>query len=264
MKLLSYWKQPVRAGIFLFCLCLYGQRGEIIPLTPAIGYTLDAAENLHYEVFTDIPGFESAQFFEINPNRIEARIVFVEFSRRKASRRAYSLRQWSDLQLRVMGIPALSDEERSRIGKNLTYLRTNEILASIPVGQYVNIKHRSGKRIKGTLLSYGDRSLTIQTPVSVEQIKIWEMERITYREKIIQRPTWKLGMYGVAGVLGLLMMEVWNRQTSPRAEMVWNNRFMGAIYGTLVGGEVYDTIMILTSPRSQYGLTQAEMEKLKR
>ncbi len=264
MRLLNCWKRLSKTGIIFLCLSLYAQKGEIIPLSPAIGYTLDAAENVHYQVFTDIPGFESAQFFEINPNRIEARIVFVEFSRRKLNRRSFSLRKWSDLQLRVMAVPALSQAEREKIGKNLTYLRTNEILSSIPIGQYVNIKHRSGKRIKGTLLSYKDRVLTIQTPVSIEKVNIWNMERITYRGKILKRPDWKLGTYALAGVIGLAMMEVWNRQTSPRTEMVWHNRFMGSIFGMLAGGEVYDTVMILTSPRSQYGLTQAEMEKLKK
>ena len=64
----------------MIVLPLMGQKGEIIPLTKHIGFTLDAEENLYYEVFPDIHNFKSAQFFEINNNRIEARITFIDYS----------------------------------------------------------------------------------------------------------------------------------------------------------------------------------------
>ena len=80
---------------------LIGQKGEIIPLTKHIGFTLDAEENMYYEVFPDIPNFESAQFFEINNNRIEARITFVDYTRIKVSRKAYKVKELIRLQNRL-------------------------------------------------------------------------------------------------------------------------------------------------------------------
>ena len=75
---------------------LIGQQGEVVPLTKHVGYTLDAEENQYYEVFPDISNFESAQFFEINNNRIETRISFVEYTRIKVSRRAYTQKEFID------------------------------------------------------------------------------------------------------------------------------------------------------------------------
>ena len=78
-------------------LPLAAQKGEVIPLTKHIGFTLDAEENMYYEVFTDIPNFKSAQFYEIKVNRIEARISFVDFTKIKLSRRTFNLRELTDL-----------------------------------------------------------------------------------------------------------------------------------------------------------------------
>ena len=120
-----------------------GQKREVITITTHIGHTLDAEENIHYSVFTDIPNFESAQFIEINPNRIEARISFVEYTNKKVSRRAYNLKDFSNLQLRLKQIPNITNEIRESFRKNLTYLRTKEVLENIPTGQYVSVKHRN-------------------------------------------------------------------------------------------------------------------------
>lgn len=242
---------------------LWAQEPGIIALTNQIGYTLDAVENKYYGVFTDIPGFESAQFIEINPNRYEVRIVFVEYTRKKISKRAFNLRELNDLQIRLKQMRPITEEDREAMREDFTYLKVEETLNNIPKGQYVNIKHWSGKRINGTLLYYGKQKLIIQTPVSMETVPVWEMERISYRKNIVDRPNWKLKIYGIAALAGLMLMETWNVQTNPRAEMVWHNRFMGAAIGTLAGAEVYDTIMILISPKTYFALTPAEMEKLK-
>ena len=64
-------------------ICLDAQSEQVIPLSNHIGYDLDAEENLYYQIFTDIPSFESAKFFMVSKDRIEARISFVEFSQIK-------------------------------------------------------------------------------------------------------------------------------------------------------------------------------------
>jgi len=240
------------------------QEGEIIQLTKHIGFTLDAEENQYYEVFTDIPNFESAQYFEINPDRIEVRISFVEYTRIKVSRRVLTLKELTDLQFRLNQMPEITAEIRLSFRQNLTYLRTKEVLENIPTGQYVAVKHSNGKWIKGTLLSYRKERLLLQTPFAVKQIPITKMERITYREKIIKRPEWKLNIYGLAAVLGFGLMESWNLQTNPAWGPKWHNRFTGAILGLIAGAEVYDTSMILLSKKTQFGLTPAELDKLNR
>lgn len=248
----------------MIVLPLMGQKGEIIPLTKHIGFTLDAEENLYYEVFPDIHNFKSAQFFEINNNRIEARITFIDYTQIKVSRKAYNVKQLIRLQNQLNQKPMLTDEIRRSYRENLTYLRTKEILDNIPTGQYVSVKHQNGKWINGTLLSYRNDKLLLQTPFAVRQIPITNMERINYREEIIKRPEWKLRMYGVAAFLGFVVMESWNRQTNPSFGPKWHNRFVGAIFGLIAGAEVYDTSMILLSKKTQFGLTPAELDKLNR
>ncbi len=257
------WKRLFKSLLVIgMILPLWGQQGEIVQLTKHIGFTLDAEENQYYQVYPEIANFESAQFFEINNNRIESRVSFVEYTRVKISKRAYTQREFIGLQMRIKQLPKITEEIRESFRKNLTYLRTKDVLTNIPTGQYVSVKHQNGKWVRGTLLSYKKERLLLQTPFAIKSVPITKMERINYRENIIQRPEWKLHFFGVAALLGLGLMESWNRQTSPAWGSMWHNRFLGAIFGLIAGAEVYDTSMILLSKKSQFGLTPAELEKI--
>ena len=158
----------------------------------------------------------------------------------------------------------ITDEIRESYRKNLTYLRTKDILNNIPVGQFVEVNHVNGKKIKGTLLNFSKDRLYIQTPVNVKLIKITSMERITFREKIIDRPELQKYIYFGSAFIGTLAMEVWNQQTNPIWGYRWHYRLIGAIFGLLAGAEVYDTSMILLSKKTKFGLSSEELEKLNR
>ena len=168
------------------------------------------------------------------------------------------------MQFRLKNNPKITDAIRESLRKNLTYLRTKSVLQNIPVGQYLSVKHRNGVWVRGTLLNFSKDRLLIQTPFSIKQIPITKMERITYREKIISMPEWKLTIYGLAALLGLGAMETWNRQTSPNWGYKWHNRFIGGIFGLVAGAEVYDTSMILLTKKTHFGLTPEELDKLNR
>ena len=265
MKLKICWSNKLSNLLFIiFSPVLIAQDGEILEITKHVGYTLDAQENLHYKVFNDIPNFESAQFFEISPQKIEARISFIDYTNIKTSRRSFSLKEFSDMQFRLKNNPKITDAIRESFRKNLTYLRTKSVLQNIPVGQYLSVKHRNGVWVRGTLLNFSKDRLLIQTPFSIKQIPITKMERITYREKIISMPEWKLTIFGLAALLGLGAMETWNRQTSPNWGYKWHNRFIGGIFGLVAGAEVYDTSMILLTKKTHFGLTPQELDKLNR
>ena len=140
--------------IILLSSFLLSQNKEIIELTKHIGYTLDAEENKYYKVFEDIPNFENAQFFMSENDTVEARISYLEFTRTKTSKKIFVLRSFVDLQLQLNAMPPITEQIRESFRKNLTYLRTKDILKSIPKGQYVEINHINGKKLKGTLLSF--------------------------------------------------------------------------------------------------------------
>jgi len=243
---------------------IVAQNPEIVQLTKHIGFTLDAEENKHYEIFTDIPNFESAQFFQINADTVRSRISFLEFTRKKISIKNFTAKSFVDLQIRISKKSPITDEIRDSYRKNLTYLRTKDILANIPKGQFVEVNHINGKKVKGTLISFNKDRLFIQTPMSVKMIKMTSMERITYRNKIIDRPEWQKFIYSGAALLGLMMMELWNRQTDPIWAYRWHNRFFGATLGLLAGAELYDTSMIIMTKKTKFGLSSSELEKLNR
>ena len=263
MRFIHYLIRIIKYSALLFSLAI-SQNEEVVELTSHIGFTLDAEENQYYQVYNEIPNFESAQFFQIETDIIESRISYLEYTRIKISYKRMNLKSFVDLQLRLNSMPKITEEIRESFRKNLTYLRTKDILKSIPVGQYVEVRHINGKRIKGTLLSFNKDRLYIQTPVSVKLIKITSMERITYREQIIDRPEWQKFIYSGAALAGLLMMELWNRQTDPIWGYRWHNRFIGATFGLLAGAEVYDTSMILLSKKTKFGLSSEDLEKLNR
>ncbi len=244
------------------CTCLLAQNGEIIPLSQKVGTVLDAEENLFYNVY-DIEGFESAQFYEISLRTVIARITIVEYSQQKISKRKHSMMEFLRMKEAVDVQPWITDEDRRLVKENLTYLSTNNILTSIPENQFVVIKHRSGRRLRGTLLNYDSKELTVQTAISLEKIPIWDMESISYRESFKIRSDWKYPLFAFSALAGLALAEGWNEQTRPAIDNVWYNRFLGAVAGMLAGIEVFQTFNVLTSPKTFFALTPEEMDRLR-
>lgn len=247
----------------IFCSIISGQEGEIIPLSQKVGLTLDAEENLFYNVISDIDGFESAQFYEVSTQTVIARISYVQYSQLKTSKRKYKMMEFLRMKEAVDVQPEITEEDRKLVHENLTYLQTDDILNEIQADQYVTIHHRSGRRIRGTLKSYGEKMIIIQTPVSLEQIPIWNMESISYREGIKNRSNWKFPSYAFSALAGLILAESWNEQTRPYIDSVWHYRFLGSMAGLLVGSEAFQTFNVLTSPKTFFALTPEEMDRLK-
>ena len=252
---------------FLSCFLLLGtssaQTPDIIPLSKKVGLTVDAEENVFFRIFPDVDGFYSAQFYEAGKNKIIIQIVFIDFSQRSVRRRSLTMREFIELQYHVDVQPPITDRDRAGISQNLTYLTTVNILKSIPPDQFIIIKHRTGKKIRGALIGVEKRQLSIQTPISVEKIPIWDMASITYRKKIREFPKLKGFLYALSALGGVILSEVWNEQTRPRIDQVWHFRFIGTVLGMLVGAETYQAVNIISSPKTFLALTPEEMDKLK-
>ena len=246
----------------LLCI-LSAQTPDIIPLSKKVGLTVDAEENVFFRIFPDIDGFYSAQFYEAGKNKIIIQIVFMDFSQRSVRRRSLTMREFIELQHHVGVQPHITDRDREGIRKNLTYLTTVNILESIPPDQFIIIKHRTGKKIRGALIGLEKRQLSIQTPISVETIPIWDMASITYRKKIRELPKLKGFLYALSALGGVILAEVWNEQTRPRIDQVWHFRFIGTVLGMLTGAETYQAVNIISSPKTFFALTPEEMDKLK-
>ena len=210
-----------------------------------------------------IDGFYSAQFYDVGKNKIVVQIVFVDFSQKSVRRRSITTEEFIDLKHHVDSQPYITDIDRQAISENLTYLTTVSIIESIPHDQYIVIEHRSGKKVRGSVLGVEDRLISIQTPISVETIPIWDMASLTYKKEIREIPKIKGFLYAVSALGGVILAEIWNEQTRPRIDLIWHFRFIGTVLGTLFGAETYQAVNIISSPSTFFALTPEEMDKLK-
>ena len=163
------------------------QEGEIIPLSQKVGSEIDPEENIFYTIFPEIKGFVSGQFYEVDKNRYIVRIIFIEYSHERLSQKSYTLREFVVLQNYVNRQKTITESERKYISGELTYLNTDKVIKSIPLNQFVVMKHRDNKKIGGTIRSYDGKHIEIQTPISIISVPIWELEQISYRPLIIER-----------------------------------------------------------------------------
>ena len=249
--------------LFVFIAIINAQTPDIIPLSKKVGLTVDAEENVFYRIFNDIEGFFSAQFYEVGNEKIVVQIVFVDFSQKSVRRRSMSLQEFIDLKHHIDAQPFITENDRKAIRENLTYLTTISIIESIPHDQFIVIEHRTGKKVRGSVLGIEDRLISIQTPISVETIPIWDMASLTYRKEIRELPKIKGFLYAVSALGGVILAEVWNEQTRPRIDLIWHFRFIGTVLGTLFGAETYQAVNIISSPKTFFALTPEEMDKLK-
>ena len=249
--------------LFIFVAFIHAQTPDIIPLSKKVGLTVDAEENIFYRIFNDIDGFYSAQFYDVGKNKIIVQIVFVDFSQKSVRRRSMTTEEFIDLKHHVDAQPYITDIDRQAISENLTYLTTVSIIESIPHDQYIVIEHRSGKKVRGSVLGVEDRLISIQTPISVETIPIWDMASLTYKKEIREIPKIKGFLYAVSALGGVILAEIWNEQTRPRIDLIWHFRFIGTVLGTLFGAETYQAVNIISSPSTFFALTPEEMDKLK-
>ena len=237
--------------------------GEIVPLSSKVGSDIDPIENIYFNIFPDIKGFVSAQFYQINDDEFIAQIDFMEYTHERISKRSFSLRKFIELQNFVNKQEMISDYDRKNISGELTYLETDNIIQSIPINQFVVIKHKNDKKIYGTMKSYDGSHIEIQTPVNAVFVPIWELERISYRPTIIEKTNWKWKIVGLTALSGLLVSEFWNLQTNPRTDIQWYLRFLGITIGLFSASEAYDTVNILFSPMTSFGLTPNEINLIK-
>ncbi len=236
----------------LICQLLIGQNGNIVPLSQKVGTTIDAEENLIYGIFTEIRGFESAQVFEISENEYQVRYVIIEQGRRVTREKSLTWNEFFQLKQAIDKQPVISAADRAAVYQDLNYLRTTDIVESIPTGQFVKIKHVNGRTIRGILLPFEDNLLRIQTPIQVLSFPYHEVQEIAYRKEIKERPSWRKWIFASAAAGGLMMAEIWNTQVAPQNDLGWHYRFLGTILGLIGGQEIIEAVDIIFSPQEKF------------
>lgn len=232
----------------------YCQDGEILPLSKKTGTVLDAEENIFYSVFTDVRGFESAQFYQMDDLSVSVRIVFVNRGIKKTSRRRMSLRDFVELQNRVNGLPQITDHDRDNLKKDLIYLQTDEILKSIPINRYVQVSRVSGMKIKGHLEMYDGRELIVRTVFGKRKVPITNLKAIAVRDPEKSRPRLKWLVPVACGSGGFIAASLFVPGKYENTDRETFYRFAGAAAGLTATGPVISRIQAYLTPMEVFNL----------
>ena len=240
------------------CFC---QPPTVVTLSANVGSTVDAEENLIYKIFPKVTGFKSAQIFELKIDLYQVRIAYLKNGVLHTTKWNLSFDEFMELRHSVANQPAITDEMRRSIYEDLEYLRTSEIIKSIPTGQFVIVKHISGKKIRGILLPSEETQLNLQTTVNSFSIPFHEIDEIAFHSPSESKTKWNKWLYFAGASGGLALAEVWNNQKSPQSDLVWHYRFLGIMTGLLGGQELIEAINIITSPKNLFKLSPEDIKE---
>ena len=133
-----------------------------------------------------------------------------------------------------------------------------------PKPQYVKVVHNDNKRLRGTLISFENNIINIQTARTIEKINLDYVEMISYRLSDNEFLGLKPYIYTLSGIIGLRMAGLYNSQRSPRLDESWYYRFYGITLGLIFSGELYDALTTMLTPTETFILSREKYEQNKR
>jgi hypothetical protein len=196
--------------------------------------------------------------------RYKVRFVVNRKGKRKIFEKKMSLRQFARFQNKVNSQPEFTEKAREIMYAGMDFLRAAEIIKELPKPQYVKVVHSNNKRLRGTLISFENNTISIQTPRTVENINLDYVELISYRLSDNEFLGLKPYIYALSGAIGLSMAKLYNSQRSPRLDESWYYRFYGITAGLIFSGELYEALSTVLTPTETFILSQEEYEQNKR
>lgn len=239
-------------------------QNEVVILSPRVGTIIDVHENNFYRVFPKVRNFISAQIYFSSDVRYKVRFVVNRKGKRKIFEKKMSLRQFTRFQNKVNAQPEFTEKAREIMYAGMDFLRAAEIIKDLPKPQYVKVVHSNNKRLRGTLISFENNTISIQTPRTVENINLDYVELISYRLSDNEFLGLKPYIYALSGTIGLSMAKLYNNQRSPRLDESWYYRFYGITAGLIFSGELYEALSTVLTPTETFILSQEEYEQNKR
>jgi len=239
-------------------------QNEVVILSPRVGTIIDVHENIFYRVFPKVRNFISAQIYFSSDVRYKVRFVVNRKGKRKIFEKKMSLRQFVRFQNKVNAQPEFTEKAREIMYAGMDFLRAAEIIKDLPKPQYVKVVHNNNKRLRGTLISFENNTISIQTPRTVENINLDYVELISYRLSDNEFLGLKPYIYALSGTIGLSMAKLYNNQRSPRLDESWYYRFYGITAGLIFSGELYEALSTVLTPTETFILSQEEYEQNKR
>jgi len=262
----------MKVYFFLFIFIIHGQligKTEIIILSKNVGTEIDIHENRYYRIFPNEKGFINAQINKINNDQYRLLIVKRIKNKKTKVRRYINQNELNQLQLHVNQQPPFTEEAKFAMYAGMDFLRAEKIVNDIPKPQYVELKHSGNKKLKGTLYKVEDKSLFIQTANIIEKISLYDLDQISYRTTFGKYEKYRIYMYALTSVLGLVIANEYNIQRPvglneyniPRKDIVVYRQLIGIVSGLLFSSEVFDAISTLLTSSDTIILSEAEFER---
>ena len=250
-------------SLFIFLAFGYSQ-DEVMILSPRVGTIIDIHENRFYRIFPKVRKFYSAQIYSTSDLKYKVRIVVNRKGKQKTYEKKMSLEQFTRFQNKVNSQPEFTKQAREIMYAGMDFLRAAQIITDLPKPQYIKIIHNGNKRLRGTLVSFENNIVNVQTGRSLEKIDLDNVELISYRLSDNEFLGVKPYIYGLSGAIGLRMAALYNSQRSPRLDESWYYRFYGITLGLIFSGELYDALSTILTPTETFILSQEKYEKNKR
>ena len=234
---------------------------EVVILSPRVGTLVDIHENRFYRIFPKVRNFISAQVYSTSYTGYKVRIVVNRKGREKTYEKKMSLNQFTRFQNKINSQPEFTIEAREIMYAGMDFLRASDILTDLKKPQFVKIVDNKNMRLNGTLVSYKNNLISVQTPREIEQVNLNDVKRISYRLYSNEFLRLKSYIYVLSGVMGLNVASIYNSQRSPRLDESWYYRFYGIVMGLLFSSELYEALATLLTPSETFILSQEEYEK---
>ncbi len=245
----------------LFGLGLVSAQEEVVILSPRVGTLIDIHENRFYRIFPKVRNFISAQVYSTNYTAYKVRIVANRKGKEKAYEKKMSLNQFTRFQNKINRQPEFTKEARAIMYAGMDFLRASEILNDLKKPQYVKIIYNKDMRLNGTIVSFENSLISVQTSRAIEQVRLVDVERISYRLYTNEFLRLKSYIYVLSGAMGSNVASIYNSQRSPRLDESWYYKFYGIVMGLLFSSELHEALATLLTSSETFILSQEEYEK---
>ena len=248
-------------SLFIFLFSLISAKNEVVILSPKVGTEIDIHENRFYRIFPNVKGFVNAQIISISDKQYRVRYVTSRRRKKKNYDKPLSLKRYVAMQNHVNRQPDFTEDARIAMYSGMNFLRAAEIISDMPKPQFVKILHHERKRLKGTLISFQDTLLSVQTAVGIEKVPLKDVETISYRLSTGGYLFLKPYIYAMSGIIGLSVAQLYNNQRGPRVDVSWYFLFYGTMIGLNFSSELFDAVTTLLTPKETFILSQEQYEK---
>jgi len=257
---------PIITIVFLSVLCA---QEEVAILSNRVGTMIDKDENFYYKIFSKEKYFVNAQLYRLSDDRYRVKITKKIDGEEKIVWRYINLKTFAVLQNKVNGREEMTPALLKEMTAGMDFLRTEKILKEIPKPQFVALKHSGSKKLKGSLIKVEKNILFIQTPTTLEKIKLSRVDALSYRESIsgfdhlripVMIGTSFAGL-GVAYLLNSNRSTLYNEYGIPRNDLKRYTQISGIVIGLIFSSELFDAMSTLLTPKETIILSENEYNK---